>query len=357
MITLENRLPAAHRFKSILPAGKFAGAIPPLVALVAALAIFVVLALVQGSTIDGLINALTKGVFGNPNYLQQVLTKAIPLVLAAVAVTIPARAGLVNVGGEGQLIMGGIVATGVGLALGSSLTGPLVWVVSAAGGALAGALWGGICAALRVWFNAPEGVTTLLMNFIALDIMLFLLYQPWKDPNGSGQPQSRPLEDSAILPMIPGTRISTALLVVIVVVFAAWWLMNKTSWGFKLTVAGGNSEVATRSGLSTVRLSLESMLLGGALAGLGGALNLLGVEGQLRPDVTATFGFVAFLAAFVCRNKVLPTAIVATVFAAILVASNPLQLRAGLDGSATYVLLGLLCLGLAVAPFTARRSS
>lgn len=355
MTTIQSRRPVAQRLQSLRPTGGVSVLIPSLVALLAALAVFVALALAEGATIDGLINALSGGVFGNPNYFQQVLIKAIPLVLAAVAVAIPARAGLVNVGGEGQLIMGAIVATGVGVGLGSSVTGPLVWVVSAVGGALAGGLWAGFCAALRVWFNAPEGVTTLLMNFIALDIMLFLLYQPWKDPAGSGQPQSRPLADSAVLPTIPGTRISTALLVVVVFVAFAWWLLNKTGWGFKLTVAGGNPEVASRSGLSTVRLSLQSMLLGGAFAGLGGALNLIGVEGQLRPDVTVTFGFVAFLAAFVCRNKVIPTALVATFFAAVLVASNPLQLRAGLDGSATYVLLGLVCLALAVTPFTARR--
>lgn len=327
---------------------------PSIIAILVALTIFVALALAEGATVDGLINALSGGVFGNPNYFQQVLVKAIPLILAAIAVAVPARAGLVNVGGEGQLIMGAIVATGAGVALGGTMAGPLVWVVCAGGGALAGALWAGFCAALRVWFNAPEGVTTLLMNFIALDIMLFLLYQPWKDPNGSGQPQSRPLDSSALLPMIPGTRISTALLVAVVFVAVAWWLLSRTGWGFKLTVAGGNPEVATRSGLSTMRLSLQSMLLGGAFAGLGGALNLLGIEGQLRPDVTVTFGFVAFLAAFVCRNKVIPTALVATFFAAVLVASNPLQLRAGLDGSATYVLLGLLCLALAVTPFTRR---
>lgn len=270
-----------------------------------------------------------------------------PLILAALAVVIPARAGLVNVGGEGQLLLGAVAATGIGVAVGAASPGPVSWILCVAAGALAGALWGAMCGALKVWFRAPEPVTTVLANFIAISIMLYLLYQPWRDPDGTGQPQSRPLDSSAMLPLFPGTRVSVAILVVVGIAAAVWWLLARTNWGFGLRVTGGNPEAARRAGLPTARLSISAIACGGALAGIGGALNLIGLEGQLRPDITTGFGFVAFLAAFLARGSVAKATLLALLFSAIVVASNPLQLRAGLDGSAVYVLLGCLCLGMA----------
>lgn len=320
-------------------------AIRPVLSVVGALAVFTALAVTQGSTVSGIVEAFTVGL-NNPNFWQQTIIRAVPLILAAVGVAIPARAGLVNVGAEGQLIAGSVAATGFGLIVGSAVPGPLSWLICALAGAPAGGLAAALCAVLRVKVNAPEAVTTLLMNFILLDIMLFLLYQPWKDPNGSGQPQSKPLDTSAMLPLIPGTKFSIAIVLVLAVCAVVWWLANRTDWGFRITVAGGNPEAATRSGISITATSLQAMALGGSLAGLGGALNLIGLEGQLRPDILTSFGFIAFLAAFVARSNIIGSVIAAFCFAALMVASNPLQLRAGLDGSAVYVLLGLACLAL-----------
>lgn len=320
---------------------------PVLLAVPGALAAFILFAWTQGATPADLWQTLTQGVLQNSTFFQQTLVRAVPLVLAALAVVIPARAGLVNVGGEGQLILGAVAATGVGVAAGAAVPGPLSWLICVLAGAAAGALWGALCGALRVWFRAPEAVTTVLANFIAISLMLYLLYQPWRDPEGTGQPQSRPLDSSAMLPLIPGTRVSVAIIAVLVVAAGIWWLLARTNWGFRLRVSGGNPEAARRAGLPTGRLSISAIALGGALAGIGGALNLIGLEGQLRPDITIGFGFVAFLAAFLARGNAIKATLLALLFSAIVVAGNPLQLRAGLDGSAVYVLLGCLCLGMA----------
>lgn len=320
---------------------------PVLFAVPAALAAFILFAWTQEATPLDLWEALNQGVLQNATFIQQTLVRAVPLVLAALAVVIPARAGLVNVGGEGQLILGAVAATGLGVAVGASLPGPFSWVLCILIGALAGGLWGAMCGALKVWFRAPEPVTTVLANFIAISIMLYLLYQPWRDPEGTGQPQSRPLDPAVMLPTIPGTRVSIAILLVAGFAVLVWWLLARTNWGFRIRVTGGNPEAAWRSGLPTARLSIASIALGGAMAGVGGALNLIGLEGQLRPDITIGFGFVAFLAAFLAKGSVVKATLLALLFSAIVVASNPLQLRAGLDGSAVYVLLGCLCLGMA----------
>jgi simple sugar transport system permease protein len=332
----------------------------PIVAVIVALLIFIAFAASQGAGLDKLYAALYYGVLANPNFLTQTLTKSVPIICAALAVCLPARAGLVNVGGEGQLIMGAVAGTGVAVQLGAHHLGLFAIIMSLLCGALAGGVWGYLCAVLKTALKAPEAVTTLLANFIATDFMLFLLYSSWKDPNGSGQPQSKPLAANVLIGSLPGIAVPITFLVVLLAIVAVQLLFVKTSWGFAAHVVGQNPAAAFRSGLSPKKYAQSAMFMGGALAGLGGALNILGAEAQLRPGITTTFGFIAFLAAFVARGNVIKTAIYAFFSAAILVASNPLQLRAGLDGNAAYVLLGVSCLAIVVMSkkisVTSRRS-
>jgi ABC-type uncharacterized transport system permease subunit len=132
--------------------------------------------------------------------------------------------------------------------------------------------------------------------------------------------------------------------ITVVAVLVVWWAVKHTGWGFAIKVTGGNPEAARRSGLKVRSLMLSAMLAGGALAGIGGALNLAGVETQLRPDITLTFGYVAFLASFLARHDPLKTALAALLFSAIALSGNGLQLSTGLDGTITDVLLGLIVL-------------
>lgn len=327
----------------------------PVTAVIIAFAAFITFAATQGAGPDKLYAALYYGVLVNPNFLTQTLVKAVPLMCATMAVIIPARAGLVNVGGEGQLVIGAVAGTGVAVSLGSSQPGLFGICTSILAGALAGGIWGYGCALLKTACHAPEAVTTLLANFIATDIMLYLLYSSWKDPDGSGQPQSKPIDSDlrlGTIAYIPMTFILVAAVAVLV-----WLLLNRSSWGFSAYVVGRNPAAAFRGGLSVNSYAQASMFLGGAVAGLGGALNVLGAEGQLRPGLTTTFGFIAFLAAFIAQGSVCKGMVYALVAAAVLVASNPLQLRAGLDGNAAYVLLGVICLAVIVIAQRMRRKS
>lgn len=274
--------------------------------------------------------------------IPAVLLRAVPIVLAALAVSVPARAGLVNVGGEGQLIVGAVAATGVGVGLGNSVPGVVGWILMGLAGFGAGAIWGGTAGALRVAVNANEAVTTLLMNFIANDLMLYLLYQPWKDPNGSGQPESRPLTSNEILPKIFGSSINLGVIVALVVALGVYLLVQRSGWGFALRVVGGNQSAARRAGLPVKRLMISSMAVGGGLAGLGGMLYLAGTQLQLLPGGTATYGYVAFLAAFLGRHDPLKVVLAALLFAAIAISGPGLQLSYGLDGSIVNVLLALI---------------
>ncbi|HEY4377068.1 MAG TPA: ABC transporter permease, partial [Acidimicrobiales bacterium] len=310
-------------------------------AYVASLVVFGIVVAIKGANPFGVYGALFHGSIVSSGSLDQVILRAVPIVLAALAVSVPARAGLVNVGGEGQLIIGAIAATGLGVWIGGSAPGPVSWLVMGAGAALAGGLWAGLAGLARTKLGVNEAVTTLLMNFVANDIMLYLIYQPWKDPNGAGQPQSRVLANHAQLPKVFG-QLNLGVVIAAVLVVAVWLALTRTGWGFALRVVGGNAQAAHRAGLRVDRLLLSSIVAGGALAGVGGMLNLAGVELQLLPDITLTFGYVAFLASWLGRHQPAKVLVAALLFSALAVGGNALQLQYGLDGTVVDVLLGLI---------------
>ncbi len=311
-------------------------------AYVGVLVIFGIVVEIKGANAFSVLSTMIHETLLRSDSLQQAALRAVPVTLAALAVAIPARAGMVNVGGEGQLIVGAVAASGIGVALGGSAPGPIGWAVMLLAGAAAGGLWGGICGWLRTGMGANEAVTTLLMNFIANDLMLYLIYQPWKDPHSSGQPESRPLHSALQLPALFGSQINLGVILAATVALVVWVAMKYSGWGFALRVVGGNPEAARRAGLGVNRLMLSSMVAGGALAGIGGMLNLAGVELQLRPDITATFGYIAFLASWLGRHDPLKVVGASVLFSAIAVSGDGLQLNYGLDGTVTDILLGLI---------------
>jgi simple sugar transport system permease protein len=224
-------------------------------------------------------------------------------------------------------------------------------------GMAAGGAWAALSGLLRTVLGASEAVTTLLLNFLANDVMLYLLYQSWKDPNGNGQPQSRPLPSDAVLPRLFGSQLNLGVAIAVVATAGAWVLLQRTSWGFALRAVGGNSEAARRAGLKVNGLLVSSMVVGGAFAGLGGALNLAGVETLLRPGTTMTFGYIGFLASFLGRGHPIKAVAAAVVFSGIALSGNWLQINDGLDGSIVDVLLALVVAApLVVARYRRSRS-
>ncbi|HEY6797236.1 MAG TPA: ABC transporter permease [Kineosporiaceae bacterium] len=311
-------------------------------ALAAAVAVFGAVLLVTGADpVSVFTNAWSNTVL-NGDAVQQILIKAGPFALTALAVVVPSRAGLVNVGGEGQLIAGGIAAAGVSLALGSTSPGGLTMILMIVAGIAAGAAWAGVAALLRLTVKVNEAVSTLLLNYVALDLMLFLIYQPWKDPHGTGQPATPPVPDAAKLPVFTGSAVHVGLLLVALAVVAVWAVFRWTAWGYRLAAVGGNPEAARRAGLPVTRLLLTAMIVGGALAGLGGAIHLAGVEYQLRPSFGSQLGYIGFLASWLARHRPGPVLLSAVVLAGLAVAGDSLQIDSALPAATVNILTGLI---------------
>lgn len=281
----------------------------------------------------------------DPDQAQTVLVRAAVLLLAGLAVAVPARAGLLNVGGEGQIVIGAVAAAGVGLVTDQRLPGGVVLVLMIVAAMAAGAAWAGLAAGLRLTVNVNEAISTLLLNFVAIDVMLGLIYDPWKDAAGFGQPSSRPLEEGARLPLfVTGGVLNTGILLALLALAGTWFALRRTGWGFRLRVVGGNPEAARQAGLRVSRLLLSAMLAGGALAGLAGLVHFAGTEFKLRPGMTTGFGYVGFLASWLALHQPLRVGFAALLLAAIAMGGDSLQIDSGLPAASLNVLMAIVLL-------------
>jgi ABC-type uncharacterized transport system permease subunit len=312
-------------------------------ALCVAAVVFSLFMLVKGvNPITAYVEMITS-TFQSPQQIGEIFIRATPIMLAGLAVAIPARAGLINVGGEGQLIVGGVAAAGVALNTpGMSAGAVIVLMILAA--AVAGAVWAGIAALLRMWVNINEAVTTLLLNYVAIDLLGFLIYDPWKDAAGSGQPTTPILGVAVRLPVIGTSRVHTGIFLAVGAAVVAWFVLRKTSWGFRLRVTGGNPEAARRSGMRVGMLLLSAMLVGGALAGLGGFAQYAGTEFKLRPGFCATYGYLGFLASWLAGHRPIAVAGSALLLSAIAIGGDSLQIDSGLPAASVNILLALVLL-------------
>ena len=305
-----------------------------------ALVVFAVLLLVSGRDPSEALLEAWNGVIGSSFGLSEVGVTMIPLMLTALATAVPTRVGLVNVGGEGQLYIGALIATGVALFF---PTGQ-IWLmlpVMALAGYVGGGLWAGIAAALRHWRGVNEVISTLLANYIAILLVNVFVFGPWKNPHGLGYPYTTPFEASAIFPAIAGTRFHLGFVAPVIAFVVCYVILSRTLWGFKMRAVGGNPEAARRRGIAVDRYIITAMIAGGGLAGLAGMVEVSGIHHDLRPGISDNLGYLGLLASWLAGHN--PVVIIPACFliAVFLVAGDVLQLTAGLPSAAGLVLIGL----------------
>jgi len=307
------------------------------------LLVYTAFLLLRGADPRVVFSSMVDSAFGSPTAVGDTLVRMTPLLLAALAAAVPARAGMINIGAEGQLLVGAVGATAVFFALGES-AGPLTIVAGAAGGVLAGAAWAGIAAVLKVVFRVNEAISTLLLNYVAGFLLTWLVFGPWKAPASLGQAYTRRLAGAERLPVLWGNRVHVGVAVAVVAAVAVWLLLTRTTWGFRLRVVGGNPDAARRAGWAVGRLELAAILVGGAVAGLGGMIEVAGVEARLRPDMMTGFGYIGFLASWLARHHPLRAVGASLLLAAIAIGGNGLKLSSGLSAAAVNILMAVVLL-------------
>ncbi|HSC32594.1 MAG TPA: ABC transporter permease [Gemmatimonadaceae bacterium] len=244
------------------------------------------------------LGALWRGSFGTWYALtSSTLVRATPLVLTGLAVAIAFRAGVWNIGADGQLLVGAAVATAVGLAWGAQL-GWLSIPLALAAGAIGGALWAGVAAVLRTKFGVLEVISTIMLNFVALDLVGYLVRGPLQEPSHA-YPQSDQIPATMHLPiLIPGTRLHAGFALAVAASLVLWWAMRSTAAGFRVRAIGANPDAARVAGrVDVARTTTNVLLLSGALAGLAGAIEVSGVTFALYENISPGYGYTAIAVA------------------------------------------------------------
>jgi simple sugar transport system permease protein len=282
------------------------------------------------------------GAFGSFHDFSEVLVKAIPLILCGLAVAISARILLWNIGGEGQLALGGIGAAAVALFLSSHLPVPLVIPLMIVAGFIAGGLWASVAGFLKAKLGVNEILTSLMLNYVAIYWLEQLYFGPWRDPMGMGFPGTAMFPESAWLPRFPGTRVHLGLLFGIVAAMVIHWTLSRTQWGYEIRVIGENPRAARYAGMNIDRNILWVMFLSGGLAGLAGMAEVSGIHYRLQQGLTVGYGYTGIIVAWLSRLHPGGIILVGIFLAGLLVGGDQLQSVMHLPSSVGLVLEGTL---------------
>ena len=273
--------------------------------------------------------------------IENTLTQAAPLMLTALCTAIPARAGLLVIGGEGALVVGAIATVLVGIHL-AALPFALGVTLMGLAGALAGGLWIGAAGALRQRRGVNETISTLLMNYIAIAIMNHLVSGPIRDFDQVLKASSWSIPENLMVGTVPGLDVHWGLVVGIVLCLLLHVVMGRTTFGFAVDILGGNPRAAQLAGLPINRMVIVCCFLGGAGAGLAGTMEIIAVHGFASDSLAVGFGYAGILIAFLARQNPLAIIIVAVLLGGISASGGLLQRRFDLPDATTAVLQGML---------------
>jgi simple sugar transport system permease protein len=313
----------------------------PVAAMLAAAALFCVFLLTLGRSPEDFFEIVWIGAFGSWFSWQNTLARAAPLLLTALCVAVPAQLGLIIIGGEGALVLGGLAATAAGLAT-ADLPPIVVQVSMALAGFAAGGIWIGLVGILRARRGINETVTSLVMAYIAIALFNQIVEGPMRDPSSLNKPSTFPIPDDAMLPNIPELDVHPGILVGIVACILCAILISRTSVGFAARVTGGNVRAAQLQGLPVARLMVGACVLGGGLAGLAGAIEVAAIHGRANASLIAGYGYSGILIAFLARQNALAIMPMALVLGGIGAAGGLLQRRMDLPDATVLVLQGMI---------------
>lgn len=268
---------------------------------------------------------MLRGAFGTKANLSESLVKASTLLLTGLSYAFVVKCGLINIGAEGQLYMGAAASTVVGIYCGF-LPGPLHLAAAVLAGFAGGAVWGGIVGFLKARFNANEIITSLMLNYIAISFISYLVSNPIKDRSQTF-PYSYAISSNAKLPVIlPGTRLHAGLLIAAVCLVFYWFFYRYTARGYRMSVIGQNQTCALYAGFKVNKNMFVAMLLGGGFAGLGGSLEILGVQHRLFENFSVGYGFDGIAAALLANCSPLGMAFTSFLFGALKNGGNAIQM-------------------------------
>jgi simple sugar transport system permease protein len=272
----------------------------------------------------------------------ELLLRATPLMLCATGLALGFRAGVWNIGAEGQLTLGAIAGGGVGLYWGEA-AGPFALPAMLLAGMLGGMAWAAIPALLRTRFHTSEILVSLMLVYVAQLLLSWLVREPWRDPAGFGFPESPELDERLLLPVLwSGTRVTVAFVLALVAAGLAWFFTARTYAGYQMHVVGLAPDAARYAGFGQQRVIWLTLLAGGALAGLAGIAEIAGPIGRLQPTISPGYGFTAIIAAFIGRLHPAGIVLASLLLSLLYLGGEQVQIDLGLPSAISGLFQGTL---------------
>jgi general nucleoside transport system permease protein len=312
----------------------------PIGALLAAMLLFGLFVAVLGQNPLEVYGLIYKGAFASSFSWQNTLSRAAPLILTALCVSLPAQAGLMVIGAEGALVLGGLAAALTGHAMDGAAP-LLVKTAMMAAGLLAGGIWVGFAGALRQYRGVNETISSLLLTYIAIALFNHFVEGPLRDPASLNKPSTHPIGTANMLGNFPGLDVHWGLGFGIIFCVAMYVLVYHTTWGFALRIVGGNARAARLAGLPVAKLVLLACFLGGAASGLAGAVEVAAVHGNANASLIAGYGYTGILVAFIARQNPIAIIPVAMLLGGISASGGMLQRRLDMPDATVFVLQGM----------------
>jgi len=313
-----------------------------LVGILAGLALFSLFIVAVGKSPAVLYQLMYTGGFGSWFSIQNSLSRASPLLLTALCVALPARLGLVIIGGEGAVVLGGVAAAAIALPLVGPVPVFVVLILMAVAAMVVGGIWIGLAGFLRHYRGVNETISSLLLAYIAIALMNQFVEGPLRDPASLNKPSTKPLPPEYMMGNIPGMDVHWGLVIGIVACIISWILIEMTSYGFAARIAGGNVRAAQIQGLPVGKLIGGLSAIAGSFAGLAGMIEVAAVQGSANASLAAGYGYTGILVAFLARHNPLAIIPVAFFLGGIDAAGGLIQRRMGLPDATVLVLEGTL---------------
>jgi ABC-type uncharacterized transport system permease subunit len=330
-------------------------ALSPVVSVILAVLISSVIILAFGKDPIAAFSALVQGSFGSLNYLGETFLSAVPLMFTGLAVAYGFRSGLFNIGAEGQLFMGGLAGAYLGVVLGGLSAFVAVPVIILAG-ALAGAAWAFIPAILKARVGAHEVITTMMFSYIARYFVSWMVTGPLKAPGPI--PQTNLIGAGAVLPRIvtvfPALQMGRAHMGLFIAIGCAvlmWFILKYTTTGYESRAVGFNPLAAQTGGVSIASTTVKALCISGALAGLAGVVEVLGVQGRIFDTFSSGFGFTGIAVALLAKNNPIAVIPAAILFGALSAGSSLMQLEADVSIKVVSIIQALIIFFVATEPY------
>ncbi|MGM4983516.1 MULTISPECIES: ABC transporter permease [Rhizobium] len=311
-------------------------------AILAGTALFSLFILSVGKSPADLYRFMYTGGFGSWFSIQNSLSRASPLLLTALCVALPARLGLVIIGGEGAVVLGGVAAAAIALPIVGLLPPIVTLLLMALAAMVIGGIWIGLSGFLRHYRGVNETISSLLLAYIAIALMNQFVEGTLRDPASLNKPSTKPLPHDYMLGNIPGMDVHWGLVIGIVACILSWILIEMTSYGFAARIAGGNVRAAQIQGLPVGRLIAGFTAIAGSFAGLAGMIEVAAVQGSANASLAAGYGYTGILVAFLARHNPLAIIPVAILLGGIDASGGLIQRRMGLPDATVLVLQGTL---------------